>query len=160
MVIRDRGFSLIEMVVAMAILSVFVLIIVGLERGALGLVKEADPARVSLTDLDPVVARFGRDVLDADGYWPNNRPLDEYEQSETTLILRLPADEDDDAVVWNFSDAGAKRVTYANGQSTSEWTWRGAAEWKISSFEERWVRLSANVEGKPLMDRIWRPRAR
>lgn len=144
----------------LAILSIFIVIIVGLERGALGLVREADPTRVALTDLDPVIARFGRDVLDADGYWPNNRELDGFRQSESTLILRMPAGSDEDAVVWDFTEEGASRITYAGTSVTSEWTWRGGAEWSVSSFEDRWVRLRADVDGSPLLDRIWRPRAR
>lgn len=159
MVTLRRGFSLVELLVTLAILSAFVLIIVALERGALNLVRETNPSRVALTDLDPVIARFGRDVLDARGYWPNNRELDGYAQDETTLILRLPPGSEADAVVWAFSNEGASRITYTGSAPSSEWTWSGAAEWSISSFEGRWVRLRASVEDRPLMDRIWRPRA-
>lgn len=157
---RARGFSLIEVIISLAILSVVVLIIVGIERGTLNLLRETDPAQTSLSDLDPVLARFGRDVMDAAGYWPNNRPIDGYTQSTTTLILRLPDAADDEVVVWNFGEESVERITYTGTSRGSEWSWNGRAQWRIGSFDGAWVRLQASVSDRLMVDRIWRPRAR
>lgn len=156
---RRRGFSLVEMLVALAILSVFVFIIIGLERGTLALVRDSEVRQTTLTDLDPVLARFGRDVHDAAGYWPNGRALGPYRQSESTLILRLPPDSEGDAVVWDFTDSRVQRIVFEGNTEGTTWVWNGPAAWNISAYRGRWVRLQASIDGRALVDRIWRPRA-
>lgn len=157
---RARGFSLIELIVVIAILGVFVLMLTGLEREVLGLLRGGESRRVSLADLEPVLVRLSHDILDASGYYPNNREVDGYSQSETTLILRSESGEGEgDLIVWNFAPDEVQRFTYSGPIRRSEWTWRGDVKWSISSYRGSWVRLRATIAGRPAVDRIWRPRA-
>lgn len=155
-----RGFSLLELIIVIAILGIFVIMLAGLERETLNLLRGTDTKRVSLADLEPVIVRLSHDILDAEGYFPNNRDIDGFQQSETTLILRTAAAPGEgDVVVWNFREGGVRRLTYSGPVMRSEWQWEGTVKWNVSSYRGQWVRLRASIGDQPSVDRIWRPRA-
>lgn len=130
---RD-GYSLVELVFALAIFSMLILVVVGLENQMLRLDRSMRLKFMVHPDDMAVMARLRRDVLDAQGY-PTSRGS--YRQSPTTLILSgLTEGAAIEEVVYDFGTKGhARRMTFSGNQKTGEWIGRGLPKFRISSFE-------------------------
>lgn len=159
--ISASGFSLLELVIAMAILGALIMMFVSVQRDTLNLDRRLREPRVTAADLEPVLVRFGRDVLDSRGYYPNQRELDGFRQGPTTLLLRqhTAGPGTPDVVVWSLESDRVQRLSYTGERRLSQWAWRGPVQWQISPYEDEWVRLTASSRDTRLVDRIWRPRA-
>lgn len=131
---RRNGYSLVEMVFALAIFSMLILVVVGLENQMLRLDRSMRIKFMVHPDDMAVIARLRRDVVDAQGY-PTS--LGRYRQSPTTLILSGRTEEGAiEEVVYDFDTRGlARRLTYSGNQKTGEWVGRGLPKFRISSFE-------------------------
>lgn len=158
----DRGYSLIEVLAAMAIFSVFLLILVGLQRefvkfdGEMRLQMFTHPAPLS------VLARLQRDILDSTSYPADH---EEWIQSPETLILRVPDDTGSAVVVWDFSaPASARRLEYREDKAVVEWSALAVPAYEIGNYEMPDGRVAVRVrsydeEGRLSIDRVILPRA-
>jgi prepilin-type N-terminal cleavage/methylation domain-containing protein len=149
--VRQRGYSMLEMVVTIAIFGVFLMIVttVSLEmrtnekRHAVDFMQ--NPQVIS------VLSRLRRDVFDAwsrDPY-PSSAGGGKYSQSPKTLIVRtFVAGGGRQDVVWDFSTPGeVHRVSFNVGVRT-EWVARGLPPDFVATVD------SIEVPGRPFGVRI------
>ncbi|HVT44029.1 MAG TPA: prepilin-type N-terminal cleavage/methylation domain-containing protein [Thermoanaerobaculia bacterium] len=158
---RPSGFSLMEMVVAIALLGIFLLVLVALESEMFRLERSIRINMMSHPDPTAVLSRLRRDVLDSHGY---PEAIDGHEQSESTLILLgLAEDGAWETIAWDFSEEGvARRITYRSGEKVGEWTAGNVPVFTIASFDMPdggvAVRVQARHGGKLAIDGIFQPR--
>jgi len=117
------GYTLLEVIVAMAIFGIFIFIMLSLTKE---LVTYERKLRVDFTrhpQIIAVIARMRRDVLDATGY-PG--AYDGYENTPKTLILEtLTWNGGVQKVVWDFSTPGVVVRRSYNVGVMREWKARG-----------------------------------
>ncbi|MGK2859264.1 MAG: type IV pilus modification PilV family protein [Thermoanaerobaculia bacterium] len=160
----SAGFSLVEMLVSLAVFGIFLVVLVGLQRefhrfdGEMRVALFSHPAPLS------VLARLRRDVLDSRGYPASEG---EWAQSPSTLILDTVGDEGQPlVVVWDFSKPLiARRIELDKSQTVSAWEARAVPAFRIDSWEAPDGRTGVLVtakdgEGNVVVDQIVTPRAR
>jgi prepilin-type N-terminal cleavage/methylation domain-containing protein len=167
---RSAGFTLLEIVVAMAIFGIFLLVIGILTSEMRSYEKRLPVNFMRHPQISAVVARVRRDVLDAHGSKPYRNSHGEYTMSPKTLILEsVQATGGVETVVWDFSKPGeVRRISYNVGVA-SEWVARGVPEDFSSSVtldavdipgRPYGVRLIAkDRNGRIAIDQILQPRA-
>ena len=124
---RQRGFTLMEVVVTMAIFGVFLMIV-----GALTLEMRGNEKRYPVNFMQhpqviAVLSRLKRDVQDSFGSnpYPDSAGEGKYQQSPKTLIVQTIVGGGAQTVVWDFSKPGeVDRISYNVGVPT-EWVARG-----------------------------------
>jgi prepilin-type N-terminal cleavage/methylation domain-containing protein len=162
---RSTGYSLVEMVVAVAIFGIFLVVLVGLQGEFL---KHDREVRVALfTHPAPlaVMARIRRDVLDSRGY-PES--MGSWSQSPETLLLDAATDDGTPrVVVWDFRDPTiARRLELRqDGEQVAAWEARAVPHYKIDSWKAPDGRVGVLVtakdnKGNVVVDQIVTPRAR
>lgn len=127
MVTRQHGFTLLEVVITMAIFGTFLMIV-----GALTLEMRYNEKRYPVNYMQhpqvvAVLMRMRRDVLDAFGTNPylDSAGNGRYNQSPRTLIIQTIVAGGTQTVVWDFSKRGeVRRIAYNVGIPT-EWVARG-----------------------------------
>lgn len=162
---RKSGYTLIEVVIALAIFGIFLGVLAQLTREMTGYEKRLPVNFLSHPQVIAVLARLRRDVLDATmPYYPESYAM--YSQSPTTLILyTLEAGGNAQTIVWDFSNAGeARRRAFSVGNATSDWIARGVPKFTVSSFpipgHPDSVRVRAyDKNGLLAVDQIFQPRA-
>ena len=162
---RAAGYTLLEVVVAMAVFGIFLLVV-----GVLTTEMRTQERRMPIDfmrhpQVMSLVARIRRDVLDAHGASPYRPTHDGFTQGPKTLILETVQQHGGVAmVVWDFSTPGqALRRAYNVGVAT-EWRARGLpAEFNIEPvriYGRPWgARLTADRDGVRTIDLILQPRA-
>lgn len=169
---RSRGFSLLEVVVAMAIFSIFLVIAFSLTSDMRKWEKNLPVNFMRNPQIMSVIARMRRDVLDIqiNGEAPTYlNDHDGYKMGEKTLILQTILKDGLHVIVWDFSEPGvARRIAYDVGNK-SQWTARGlppefsaGVEVDAVKFQDRAyaVRLKAkDSNGQLAIDQILQPRA-
>ncbi|HSP15435.1 MAG TPA: type II secretion system protein [Thermoanaerobaculia bacterium] len=165
-----RGYSLLEVVVTMAIFGVFLLIITTLTLEMRTNEKRHPVNFMQHPQIVSLLSRLRRDVLDAYGGDPyrNKSPDGKYTMSDKVLIFEtLVSGGGSQTVVWDFSTAGeVHRVSYNVGIST-EWVARGLPPdfvAKIDAIEvpghPYGVRITAvDKKGNLAIDQYLQPRA-
>jgi prepilin-type N-terminal cleavage/methylation domain-containing protein len=167
--VRRRGYSLMEVVVTLAIFGIFLMIIVTLSIEMRTNEKRYTINFMQHPQIVAVLARLRRDVLDAHGQSPyrNDSPDGKYHQSDKVLIFETLIGGGTQTIVWDFSRAGeVHRISYNVGVPT-EWVARGVPPEfvpKIDSIEVPGrafgVRLSAfDKKGNLAIDQYLLPRA-
>lgn len=135
---RERGFSLIEMVVTVAIVGVLVMILVALQRELVLFDRSTRVDLFTQPNTSAVLHRVRRDVLDARNY------VDEsyagYEPGAKILMLDYPPEqkggEESYVVIWDFSEEGkAKRFEYVDEQKVSEWSTSAGATYEVGAYQ-------------------------
>jgi prepilin-type N-terminal cleavage/methylation domain-containing protein len=165
-----RGYSLIEVVVAMAVFGTFLMIL-----GVLTVDMRRNEKRMPVNfmrhpQIDAVISRLRRDVLDAHGASPYREAHDGYTQGPKTLILEsVQQNGGVNIIIWDFRNAGQVRRRAYNVGVVTEWVARGVPEDFASSLEldavgipgRPWgVRVTARDErGRIAIDQILQPRA-
>ncbi|HSP33748.1 MAG TPA: type II secretion system protein [Thermoanaerobaculia bacterium] len=124
---RPRGFTLIEILVTLAIFGTFIFILTTLSLEMHSAEKRYPVNFMRNPQVASVLARLRRDVLDAFGKdaYPETSPDEKYKQSNKTLIIQTMVGGGSQVVVWNFSIAGeVHRISWNVGVKT-EWVARG-----------------------------------
>lgn len=167
---RVAGYSLLEVVVAMAVFGVFLLIL-----GTLTVEMRRQEKRMPVNflrhpQIAVVVSKLRRDVLDAFGGEPYPKEFRGYTQTPKTLIVQsLQESGGLQTIIWDFRTPGeVHRHAYNFGVAT-DWTARGLPE-DISALdigaiglkgEKTWaVRITAqDSNGRTAIDQVFQPRA-
>jgi prepilin-type N-terminal cleavage/methylation domain-containing protein len=162
---RSRGFTLMEAVVAMALFSVLLFILVTLTAEMRRNEKKWPVNFFTHPEVGSVLARIRHDVYDSTSLLPS---YDTYNSSATTLIVYTASvDRSFETVVWDFSKPGeVHRKAYRATALSSEWVARSVPVFICSSCDdpvivegEAAVRIQAmDKEGKLAIDEIFVPR--
>jgi prepilin-type N-terminal cleavage/methylation domain-containing protein len=160
---RARGYSLMEIVVVMALFGVFLFILVTLTAEMRRNEKKWPINFLARPEVGSILARMRRDILDSTSF-PDT--IDKYSQGPTTLIVyTINQDGTAETVVWDFHKPGElHRLAFKATLLSSDWK---ALEEPIfiSSLEpmesgnEQQVHIRAiDKEGKIAIDEIFVPR--
>ena len=161
---RERGFTLMEMVVALTIFGVFLIICAILTKEMMGYEKKMPVDFLTNPQVSAVVSRLRRDVEDATApYYPD--AFEKYTQTDSTLIL-YSLDENNQArtIVWDFTDPElVRRRAYNVGMLSNEWIARGLPKLRINAYEVPDHAYSVRVQavdnhGILAIDQIFQPR--
>lgn len=168
---RQRGFTLLEVAVAMAVFGIFLVVAFTLTSEMRSYEKKLPVNFMRHPQIISVIARMRRDVLDV---LPFNNKIyllnhDGYVNGPKTLILQTVMPNGGlQVIVWDLTEPGvAKRISYNVGEK-SIWTARGLppeftadAEFDAVEFPERpyGVRIKAkDKNGNLAIDQILQPR--
>lgn len=162
MVKRPRGFTMMEIVVTLALFGVFLMIIVTITLEMRKTEKRYPVNFMVHPEVAGLVARMRKDVFDTK-YYPAT--FQSYEQTEKTLILyTLQQTGFAETVVYDFTtDGEVHRKSYNASQLTGDWIARGVPTFKIDAFTlgsgQQAVRITAaDKNGKLGIDEIFVPR--
>jgi prepilin-type N-terminal cleavage/methylation domain-containing protein len=159
---RQRGYSLVEMLVVLAVFGGFIMVLLVLtvemgraeKRWPIDMLSHPEPAAV--------VARMRKDVSDA-LYYPAE--FEGYTQSPRTLIIySLQQSGEGYTVVYDFREQGkVHRKAYSASRMVEDWVANGVPAFFISAYTldtgQDAVRLTANDNGGHVaIDEIFIPR--
>lgn len=164
---RERGYSLLEMVVAMAIFGMFLFIVTALTMSLNRSEKKWPVNLMKQPQVATVMARLRRDVLDATPPYYGSSTGAFRQTPQTLLLTVLEPGGTSRAIVWDFTIAGeAHRRAFLGDEQVSEWVARGIpSNFAIRAFEEFGrepvgLRIQArDAHGALAIDQILQPRA-
>ncbi len=167
---RTAGYTLMEVVVAMAVFGIFLMIL-----GVLTVEMRSQEKRLPVNfmrhpQVVVMISKLRRDVLDAHGADPYKDAFQGYTQSPKTLIIESVQDNGGvQTVVWDFRNEGEVIRRAYNVGVPSDWVARGLPEDFSNSLEvdavgipgRPWgVRIRArDRKGRLAIDQILQPRA-
>lgn len=165
---RERGYTLLEISVTLAVFGVFLWIIVILTAQMRGQEQDKRFAVNFMThpEASAVVARIRRDVYDAK-YYPAEYTsgTTTYAQSAKLLLLYcVREDGTGETVVYDFRQKGeVHRLTFSSGAQTAEWIARGVPDFQFDSFEYTSENVATRImatdaRGRLAIDQIFFPR--
>lgn len=162
MVKDDRGFTLMEVVVTLAVFGLFLLIIVLLTAEMRTNEQRYPINYMAHPDVTAVMARLRKDVLDTT-YYPAE--FQGYSQTPKTLLLyTLQQSGFGLTVVYDFRASGEVHRKAFNATSlVSDWVGRGLPDFQVGSFTldtgQDAVRITANdSQNRIAIDEIFVPR--
>ncbi len=162
MVKSERGYTMMEMVVTLAVFGIFLWIIVILTTEMRANEKRYPINYMAHPEVGSVMARLRKDVFDTK-YYPAE--FQGYAQTPRTLILyTLRETGFGETVIYDFRTRGeAHRKTFNATQLTGDWVARGVPSFQIGSFTlgtgQDAVRITATDEQNRLaIDEIFVPR--
>jgi prepilin-type N-terminal cleavage/methylation domain-containing protein len=161
---RDRGYSLLEVVVAMSVFLMFLAIVATVASEIRRMEKKYPVNFMVHPQVSAVVSRIRRDVMDATKpYYPGSYGT--YTQGARTLILySLQPNGFAQHVVYDFSKSGeVRRLSFNVGVTSSDWVARGVPTFIVTDFPVEGhptsVRIKAfDQNGKLAIDQIFQPR--
>jgi prepilin-type N-terminal cleavage/methylation domain-containing protein len=162
-VTRERGYTLMEIVVAMAIFGIFLFMII-LMTAELDANRKRNPVNfMTHPQVSAVVSRLRRDVEDSQSY-PSD--VDKYEQGPKTLIVEVLAEDGTlEKIVWDFTKAGqVHRLTFRVGALTSQWDAYGLPDFgaQVDAYPiagQYATRIQAvDEKGQLAIDQLFTPR--
>ena len=160
---RARGFTLMEVVITIAVFGIFLLILV-----TLTLEMRKNEAKYPINfmvhpEVSSVIARLRKDVFDTK-YYPAE--FQGYSQSSKTLVLyTIKTSGFAETVIYDFRTNGeVHRKSFNATQATGDWVARGVPTFEIAGYQlltgQDAVRIKAYDEkGKLAIDEIFLPRA-
>jgi prepilin-type N-terminal cleavage/methylation domain-containing protein len=159
---RERGYSLLEVVVAMAVFGAFLIIITIVTAEMRANEKRYPINFMAHPEVSSVMARMRKDIFDTT-YYPAE--FQNYKQTPKTLILyTLKQSGAGTTVVWDFTTSGdVQRKEFNAQQLSTTWVAHGVPDFTISSYTlstgQDAVRVSATDDKKRLsIDEIFVPR--
>jgi prepilin-type N-terminal cleavage/methylation domain-containing protein len=161
---RERGFTLLEIIVALTIFGFFVIMSAMLAAEMAKFEHQMPVDFMTHPQLSSLVSRIRRDVEDATNpYYPET--YETYTQSNQTLILYSLDSSGAKNIVWDFSESGvARRRVYNVGNLANEWVARGVPTVTIGTApafgQTDPVRITAHdTHGHLAIDQLFQPRA-
>lgn len=129
-----NGFSMMEMVVALAIFGILILILTSLEKQFVEMELRSRASLMKHPDASAVNSRVWKDILDSSGYPEAHMG---FRQSPTVLLLSTnDAKGQPQIIVYDFrTGTTARRLTYRGDDLTGAWAARGVPRYRILSFE-------------------------
>lgn len=162
MVNRQHGYTMMEIVVTLAVFGIFLAIVVTLTAEMRANEKKYPVNFMTHPEVGGIVARMRKDILDTK-YYPSD--FQGYQQTPRTLVLyTLRQTGFAETVVYDFRRPGeAHRIAFNATQQTSDWVARGAPAFQISSFDlptgQTAVRITArDDQNRVAIDEIFTPR--
>jgi prepilin-type N-terminal cleavage/methylation domain-containing protein len=170
MVRRQRGYTLLEVVIALAIFGMFLMIVASLTAEMRGYERRLPINFMKHPQIASVVMRMRRDVMDAHGSDPYKPEFNGYTQSPKVLIIEaVQPNGGVQTIVWDFSTPGEVHRKAFNVGVATEWIARGVPPEFSNDLVldavgipgRPWgVRLTAKDErGRIAIDQILQPRA-
>ena len=145
---RQRGYTMLEIVMVIAIFGIFLLILVVVTAEMKGYEKRMPVNFMANPQVISVLSRMRRDVMDASANDTYPASQESYTQSEKTLIIRTLVGGGEQIVVGDFTKAGeAKRISWNVGVPT-EWVARGLPDDFSATLD------AVEVPGRPYGVRI------
>ena len=159
---RERGFTLMEVVISLALFGVF-LFIIGQLTSEMRYYEKRYPVNfMAHPQVNAVIARLRKDVYDSTEY---PETYETYTMGKQTLILEtLQESGFIEHVVWDFSTPGqVRRLAFNVGNQKSEWIARGLPNFKVVDYPIEGhpdsVRIQATDQnGRLAVDQIIQPR--
>lgn len=162
----QRGYTLMEIVVTLAVFGVFLFIIVILTAEMRSQEKKYPINYMTHAEASAVVARMRRDVYDAIYLSPEYH---QYKRSSKVIVMYCVRETTGETVVWDFRQKGdARRKTFVAEAMTSDWVAHGVPDFTVYNIEDNPeieitatgqqpdVRLTANDDkGKTAIDQIF-----
>jgi prepilin-type N-terminal cleavage/methylation domain-containing protein len=159
---RSRGYTLLEIVVTLAVFGIFLFIIVVLTADMRANEKRYPVNYMAHPEVGSVMARLRKDIFDTK-YYP--AAFQSYQQTPRTLILyTLQQTGFGETVIYDLRNQGeVHRLSFNATQQTGDWVARGVPQFQIGSFSlgdgRDAVRISATDEQNRLaIDEIFAPR--
>lgn len=157
-----RGFTLVEMVVALAVFGVLILIMAFLEHQLAEVERRVELDWFTHPELLAVVSRVRSDVLESESVLGS---FGEWSEDASTLILSMGGEGSGRRVViYDFSEPGiARRYEFGGSSLDTTWTANGVPRFEVGAYlfdsTGSGVALRAtDQEGRLVIDRIFVPR--
>lgn len=131
MVKRERGYTMLEMVIALAVFGVFLMIIVALTAEMRANEKRYPVNFMIHPEISGVMARMRRDIFDT-MYYPAE--WQGYSQTPKTLVLyTLRQTGFAETVVWDFRTRGeVHRKSFNATEQDGDWVARGLPDFNVN----------------------------
>ncbi len=162
MVTRQRGFTLVEMLVTVAVFGVFIVIIGTLTYNMFYVQQKWPINYMSHPEVGGVVARVRRDVLDSLHY-PGE--FEGFVQTKRTLIIYVVGQDGyAKTIIYDFRKSNeVRRLEYKSKELETTWIGRAMPAFEVDDYTldsgQVAVRLIAkDPEGKLAIDQIFFPR--
>jgi prepilin-type N-terminal cleavage/methylation domain-containing protein len=166
---RERGYSLLEVIVAMSIFAMFLAVVFTLTAEMRAYEKRLPINMLKNPAVGGLLSRVRRDVLDGHGSNPFRTKYKEFKSDEKVLILEtMRPNGGVEMVVWDFREPREVRRNSWNVGVKSEWVARGLPEGFSAAISaesvpnaKAWgVRIKAtDTNGRPAIDQLLLTRA-
>jgi prepilin-type N-terminal cleavage/methylation domain-containing protein len=159
---RERGYTMMEIVVTLAVFGIFLWIVVILTSEMRANEKRYPINYMAHPEVSAVMARMRKDIFDTK-YYPAE--FQGYQQTPQTLILyTLRQTGFAETVIWDFRTAGeVHRKAFNATELSTEWVARGLPKFQIDKYDldtgQTATRITATDEQNQLaIDEIFVPR--